>query len=408
MTVINSNSSALRAQNGTREANMMLQTAMARLSSGKRINTASDDAAGLAISNSMTSQITGMNQAIRNSNDGISLAQTADGALDEVTNNLQRIRELAVQSASGTYSDTDRANMQAEVTALTQQITQSLSTTQFNGVKLFDTAAANVGGTPGTAGAGTRSTIQVGSNANQTVNIDIANLDISSLVGGTTIKGSLVAATAGAHTVTADDVQHGATYQSGFNAAQIGTTVTVTANDKVWDPTANSGAGALATATAGSHVVTAQDVANGGYYTATAGESDIGTSVTERATDKVWDGTTGTTLSTGISVANTATGSNPSNSIANANSTLTSIDLFLDKVNTVRASIGASESRLNSVVNNLTNNVTNLTDANSRIADADFSVETTNLAKAQILSQAATAMLAQANQSQQGVLKLLQ
>src|SRR6201994_1763618 len=119
MTVINTNVSALRAQNGTRMADQALQTAMQRLSSGKRINNASDDAAGLAIASSMTSQITGMNQAIRNSNDGISMAQTADGALNEVTNMLQRIRELAVQSSSGTYSNDDRTNMNAEVTALT-------------------------------------------------------------------------------------------------------------------------------------------------------------------------------------------------------------------------------------------------------------------------------------------------
>ena len=117
MTVINSNTAALRAQNGSRMANEALQTAMERLSTGKRINSAKDDAAGLAISSSMTSQIRGMSQAIRNANDGISLAQTADGALGEVTNMLQRIRELAVQSASGTYSNADRANLQSEVAA---------------------------------------------------------------------------------------------------------------------------------------------------------------------------------------------------------------------------------------------------------------------------------------------------
>ena len=117
MTVINTNTAALRAQNGSRMANQALQTAMERLSTGKRINSAKDDAAGLAIASSMTSQIRGMSQAIRNANDGISLAQTADGALGEVTNMLQRIRELAVQSASGTYSDDDRTNLQAEVAA---------------------------------------------------------------------------------------------------------------------------------------------------------------------------------------------------------------------------------------------------------------------------------------------------
>ena len=274
MTVINSNSAALRAQNGSRMANNELQTAMARLSSGNRINSAADDAAGLAISNSMQSQITGMSQAISNANDGISLAQTADGSLSEVTNNLQRIRELAVQSASGTYTDDDRTNMQAEVTQLQNQISNIVGDTTFNGTKLFS----------GTAD--TTTTIQTGSEAGQTVDIKVGAL-----------------------------------------------TATTAALSLKVDTAADANAALAAT---------------GG------------------------------------------------------------LDDALKEVDTVRAGLGASESQLNSVVNNLTNNVTNLTDAKSRISDADFSVETTNLAKAQILSQASTAMLAQANQSQQGVLKLLQ
>src|SRR3954465_14984810 len=138
MTVINSNTAALRAQNGSRMANAALQTAMERLSTGKRINSAKDDAAGLAISSSMTSQIRGMGQAIRNANDGIALAQTADGALNEVTNMLQRVRELSIQSKSGTYQSSDRTNLQAEVTELTSQIDDILTNTKFNGVTLFD------------------------------------------------------------------------------------------------------------------------------------------------------------------------------------------------------------------------------------------------------------------------------
>ena len=143
MTVINTNSAALRAQNGSRLANKELQTAMERLSTGKRINSAKDDAAGLAIASSMTSQLKGMSQAIRNANDGISLAQTAEGALNEVTNMLQRIRELAVQSKSGTYSNDDRANMDIEVQQLKTQITDVLSNTTFNGVALFGAGAAD-------------------------------------------------------------------------------------------------------------------------------------------------------------------------------------------------------------------------------------------------------------------------
>jgi flagellin len=266
MTVINTNTAALRAQNGSRVANQALQSAMERLSSGKRINSAKDDAAGLAIANSMTSQIRGMGQAIRNANDGISLAQTADGALNEVTNMLQRIRELAVQSASGTYSDDDRTNLQAEVTELGAQIDSIIDNTTFNGVTVF-----------------------------------------------------------GSSDVTVD-------IQTGYGSADQ-TTLTITGLDV--------------------------------------------------------SGASGADISGGDA------------------SVLDDVDDALKAVATTRASLGAGQSRLESVVNNLANQVANLSDARSRIEDADFSAETTNLAKAQILSQASTAMLAQANQSQQDVLNLL-
>jgi flagellin len=306
MTVIGTNISALRAANASTAASQSLSQSMERLSTGKRINSASDDAAGLAITNSMTSQIKGMNQAIRNANDGISLAQTADGALDEVTNMLQRIRELAVQSASGTYSDDDRKNMQEEVGQLTSQITSVLQNTQFNGVSLFSVGTPPAGTTDGTAPTtDTTVSIQVGTDGTSAsqVSINITRLDISKM-----------------HATAADTA-------------------------------------------------------------AAAGNFDV---------------------------SNSATGTNASNGFANAQTTIGSVDSMLKTINTVRAGLGASESQLHSAVNNLTNNVTNLTSARSGIQDADFSAETTNLAKAQILGQASTAMLAQANQSQQNVLKLLQ
>src|SRR5580765_3603253 len=165
MTVINSNTAALRAQNGSRMANQALQTAMERLSTGKRINSAKDDAAGLAISSSMTSQIRGMSQAIRNANDGISLAQTADGALGEVTNMLQRIRELSVQSASGTYQDPDRANLQSEVAQLGAQIDSIVANTTFNGVAVFGAGPTTV-------------KIQTGSGAADQTTLTISGLSV--------------------------------------------------------------------------------------------------------------------------------------------------------------------------------------------------------------------------------------
>jgi flagellin len=268
MSVINTNTNALRAANASTQANKMLGTAMERLSTGKRINSAKDDAAGLAIASSMTSQIRGMNQAVRNANDGISLAQTADGALNEVTNMLQRISELSVQSASGTYSDDDRTLMQTEVTELGAQIDDIIANTKFNGNAVFGSSDVTF-------------SIQTGSGAADQVSLTVTGRDVSA--------------------------------------------------------------------------ASASDISTAGGATTAIGD----------------------------------------------------VDTALKAVATTRASVGAGQSRLESVVNNLNNNVTNLSDARSRIEDADYSAETTALAKAQILSQASTAMLSQANQSQQNVLSLL-
>ena len=347
MTVIGTNIAALRAGNASNAANMSLQSAMERLSTGSRINSAKDDAAGLAISTSMTAQIRGMNQAIRNSNDGIALAQTADGALGEASNILQRMRELAVQSASGTYQDADRANMQVEVTELKKQL-NSIGGTTFNNVNVFS-ATDNV------------INIQTGANAADKVGLKITGLNLAGVTGlvstGTAAAGLGTALAAG-------------DYRIGTN-----------------------------------HVVTAQDVAytaqfkGSGTTQAAATQAMIGTTVTLAQGDQLYsDATTAGTVSGGVDVGTAAT----------TTAALTSIDAALTAVNTTRASLGAGQSRLQSVVNNLTSNATNLTDAKSRITDTDFSAETANLAKAQILSQASTAMLAQANQSQQSVLKLLQ
>jgi flagellin len=274
MSVINTNISAIRASNASNSANKMLGTAMERLSTGKRINSAKDDAAGLAIATSMSSQVRGMGQGIRNANDGISLAQTAEGALSEVSNMLQRVRELSVQSASGTYQDaTDRVYMQSEVDQLTAQIGQVITNSKFNGVVLFN------GSTPAV-------TVQTGANASDSVALTMANLTTLAANGG----------------------------------------------------------------------------AAGSYNVATAATASAG---------------------------------------------LATLDTELDSISSARASLGAGQNRLESVVNNLTSNVTNLSDARSRIEDTDYSAETTAMAKAQILSQASTAMIAQANQSQQNVLSLL-
>ena len=274
MTVINSNTAALRATNASTMANKSLSVSMERLSTGKRINSAKDDAAGLAIANSMSSSIRGMSQGIRNANDGISMAQTAEGALSEVSNMLQRMRELGVQAANGTYSDGDKSNIRAEQLALKTQIKSITDNTTFNGKALFNATAA------------TGFTIQTGATSNDTVTLKSTDF---SATGSSDLKDVLA--------------------------------------------------------------LTFADAATSG--------------------------------------------------------TFANYDDAIAEVSNARASLGASQNQLESAVNNMTANVTNLTDARSRIEDADFSAESTALAKSQILSQASTAMLAQANQSQQGVMKLL-
>ncbi len=342
MTVIGTNVAALRATNASNAASSALSTSIERLSTGKRINSAKDDAAGLAIASSLTSQIRGQNQAIRNANDGIALAQAADGSLGEATNILQRIRELAVQSASGTYQNSDRSNLQTEVGELQKQLT-SIAATKYNGVSLFNASAANT------------VNIQTGSSAADQVKLTISQLNLVPVSG--TVATSTTAAALSSALLAGDPL--------------VGTT----------------------------HIVTAEDVAYGASFGgATSASSDIGTSKTFA---------TGDTYYKPAVVTDSVSGGVAVDTAVHASAALAAIDTALAAVNTTRASLGAGQSRLTSVVNTLTSSVTNLTDARSGIEDVDFSTETTNLAKAQILSQASTAMLAQANQSQQGVLKLL-
>ncbi|BBB13745.1 flagellin N-terminal helical domain-containing protein [Sphingopyxis sp. FD7] len=271
MTVINTNVSALRAQNNSRVASQMQSQAMERLSSGKRINAAKDDAAGLAIATRMDATARGLTQAIRNANDGISLAQTADSAAGSISDILVRMRELAVQSANGTNGATDRSALQTEVTALISQIGDIATRTEFNGNVLLNGSAA------------TGFDIQTGIDSGDVVNITIADMQAAAL-GVSTL--------------------------------------------------------------------------------------DISTS-------------------------------------AGASGALATLDTAIQTVATQRANLGAQQNRLTSAVDNLTSTVTNLAESKSRIEDADFSVESTNLAAAGILAQASTAMLAQANQSTQGVMNLL-
>jgi flagellin len=282
---INTNVASLTAQRNQASSQMTLATSMQRLSSGLRVNSAKDDAAGLAIAERMNAQVKGMNVAIRNSNDGISLAQTAEGGMGKVADALQRMRELAVQSANATNSDTDRDSLDKEFGELAKEVQRVLGGTTFNGKAVLGADAA-------------AQSFQVGANT--------------------------------------------------------------TTNDSI--------------------VITTTDLTIDASITAVAGTDNTG------AGRAVIDSTTA----------------------GSVNTVIDSIDDALDKINAERATLGASQSRFDSVIANLQVSVENQSAARSRIMDADFAAETASLSRAQILQQAGNAMIAQANQLPQQVMKLLQ
>jgi flagellin len=466
--VINTNVASLNAQRNLNKSQSMLSTSLQRLSSGMRINSAKDDAAGLAISERFTAQIRGLNQAARNSNDGISLAQTAEGALGEVTNNLQRVRELAVQASNATNSASDRLAMQEEVTQLMAEIDRVAVQSNFNGVKLLD-------------GSFSAQVFQVGANVGET--ITVASIVDSTQVGlgldngtatstaGTAVTGALVAGD-----VTVNGVDIGAVAQDAkLQAAAItasNTNVTASASTAVNIGTftasgAASGASSYTLTVAGvaitdtnvdTETVTGTDMdtalAAGTVLAdlATAGITTSGTFAGGDMTFTDADGdnivisetTTGTYATNDPSVASgtgtnygsississsgedlviagatvasagfvAATTASVGNSltvstVAGAGLLITAVDTAIDLVNSARGTLGAVQNRFESVVTSLKTSAESLSAARSRIQDADFAQETANLTKAQILQQAGVAMISQANSLPQNVLSLL-
>ena len=330
MPVINTNVAATITSNALAKNERAMGQTMERLSTGQRINSAADDAAGLAISSKMTSQIRGLDQAVRNGNDAISMIQTADGAMLEVTNMLQRMRELTVQAASNTNGNADLTALNTEFEALTAQIQSISENTEWNGTKLLDGSAGSF-------------SFQVGANANQTISIEFADLNVN--FGDTTTAGS-EASLAG----NADGTTPGA---------------------------ADATVGAL-------------DIFTG---------LDQATSITTSpaAADKTKDlGALEFVDSSGASVLGSALAT-----------TITQLDTAPARVSSHRATLGATINRLEYAVDNLANVSQNTAASRSRILDADYASESTELARTQIIQQAGTAMLAQANQQAQSVLALL-
>jgi len=512
MLTINHNQLSLNAQRNLGQSSSLQRTTMERLSSGLRINSAKDDVAGVAIADRMTSQIKGLNQAVRNANDGISLSQTAEGALQETTSILQRMRELAVQSANDTNTGTDRASLQKEVGQLQQELNRIANTTAFNGKNLLD-------------GTFSAQKFQVGANASQTISISAGNAQATAM-GANQIQGS----TSGM-TTTASATNNVTSGTLKINGSLGTADVSVKAADSARDIAANVNAktaetGITARAStqlelkvtssgAVSFNVVGQNTASSGTITqdvkisynvagsGTTGKDDDNDLAGLAATINSYTGTTGVTAklnqdksglileqangydiqlkgtgestaavsvqglkfdptsSTAVSssggfvaagasasIAAAATGyatvggqvtfesgksfsvvatggtnvvgagteaSSKLNSVADvnistqsgANDAISVIDNALSFIDDQRAEFGAVQNRFSSTINNLQTTAENISDARSRIQDADFAKETGNLSRASILQQAGTAMLAQANQSQQSVLQLL-
>lgn len=480
-SVINTNVASLNAQRNLSASQSSLNTSIQRLSSGLRINSAKDDAAGLAISDRMNSQIKGMNQATRNANDGVSMAQTAEGALASSGDILQRVRELAVQSSNSSNSASDRKALQTEVTQLTSELNRIAGTTEFNGQKLLD-------GSMGTAN------FQVGANAGQLISMTGSNFTTSTY-GNNQIAGdaSAAAATTGAkdgaatisgylgsaNIVSADD-DTAKTLAAKINNVTADTGVTATARtDALLKTTGTDSAYALdvksdnGTAvrvsfsvsgtgskaddyaaaisafnaqTAKTGVTAQYDATNGGIKLTNANGADIqidnanatggagigmntykadggiNTAITVAAagtgiangrvtmdSEKSFSATEGT--DTGFALA----GSSSLKSVANldistfdgAQAAIKIADAALSAVNGQRAQYGALQSRFDSAISNLATSTENLSASKSRITDTDFASETANMTRGQILQQAGTSMLAQANSLPNGVLSLL-
>ncbi|MCZ8166434.1 flagellin [Silanimonas sp.] len=398
MSVINTNTISLNAQRNLSTNSATLATTIQRLSSGLRINSARDDAAGLAISERFTTQIRGLNVAVRNANDAISLAQTAEGALGEVGTNLQRIRELAVQSANATNSQGDRDALNAEVAQLVDEVDRVAKQAEFNGTKLLD-------------GTFLGQLFQVGANAGQAISIGkTANAQAAALGGAVFDAEADAGAATGTATAAATITGISVTDSLGNAVAiddvsiAIGDTGAVVTGKIVAAINAKIGeTGVLATAD-GTNIDFAsvrESVNASGAFT--------GFIVN---TGTVSSSTAGITLASAPAQNTTAPASAflddlDISTVAGAGQALAIIDKALTTVNGARADLGAVQNRFQSVVANLNTSAENLTASRSRIRDADYAKETAELTRTQILQQAGTAMLAQANQIPQNVLSLL-
>ncbi len=392
MSAINTNMSSIIAKNALASNERDMSISMERLSTGLRINSAKDDAAGLAIASKMTSQIRGLDQAVDNANNAVSLIQTAEGALVEVTNMLQRMRELAVQSASDTNVSADRTALNQEFGKLREEINRVGANTQWNGTNILNKSFA--------AGTGTFK-FQVGANAAQTIDISIGNYTSASSTHGTTAVATTTTANSGPG-ATAVRQKSTVTIAAGTGGIALGNIVSVTVGDKSYTHTVVAGAAAVQTADEiAAAIVSGLGTINGGAVVGTAAGAVI------TFEQSAITAGTGFDISAGQAGLLTGIGSTSITSHSTANTAIAALDVAIAAVNTGRSEMGATMNRLEYAADNLANISANATESRGRILDADYAQETTELARTQIIAQAGTAMLAQANQVKQTVLSLL-
>lgn len=477
---VNTNVASLNGQRNLSKSSMALETSMQRLSSGLRINSAKDDAAGLQIANRLTSQVNGLTVAQRNANDGISMAQTAEGAMQESANILQRMRDLSLQSANGSNSAVDRASLQKEVSALQQELTRIADTTKFGGTSLLD-------GTFGTK------QFQVGANANETINVSLRNVAANAIgayevKGNSTLLGAVATQTAPLATATGAVATAGLNINgvaipdagvTGKGAAEIADTINkeatgVTATAKLdvtiagltsadnsdltlrkagaavdtyklsefggdldrlaeklqadgYDAIVDNGSltlraegvdgiqmtGTAGTATIANNATGGAPVAGG----ATNNDISVSSSLTLSSSEKI--GISGTDVDDILGGANiSATGGSgeltsvesvdiSGTTSAGAQSAINAIDAALAQIDAQRADLGAVQNRFGFTIANLANVSENVSASRSRIQDTDYALETATLTKNQIMQQAGTTILSQANQLPQAALSLL-
>lgn len=373
--VINTNSLSLMAQNNLNKSQSSLGTAIERLSSGLRINSAKDDAAGQAIANRFTSNVNGLTQAARNANDGISIAQTTEGALNEINNNLQRIRELTVQAKTGSNSESDIKSIQEEVGERLKEIDRISEQTQFNGVKVL-------------SGEKEKMTVHVGTNDKEKIEFDLKKVDSS--------------------TLKVKDLEVGA--ETKFNGV-----VQADLTDKTAAALAPDDAKGKAADSLGNVKIDGKDVAvtkveqtaDGKSYITAGGQIYEGTVTVTEPADVADKKTIEISLGKETKIVTADEAKAGTEKAEKAEAQLKTIDEAINSVDSMRSSLGAIQNRFESTINNLNNTVNNLSAARSRILDADYATEVSNMSRGQILQQAGTSVLAQANQVPQTVLSLL-